>query len=170
MDIWTITDINSLPIIENFSFISSDIKADAKVTSYPVEQGSFSTYNKTVAPLDISVTLSVEGDNIALQSVISVLETLRVTKQLVNIVTPITEYNNYALQTYNYSNNNSEGTGILIVDLKFTQVREVAKQYTNAITYPADPSAASTTDTGKKQSKSFAFATFEDLFGKGEII
>ena len=84
-------------------FLSADIRNESKVVSAPVEEGSFATYNKVATPLEVNVTLGIQGDDSTLQDALDTLTTLQAGTQLVSLVTPNAEYPDLNLEGFNYS-------------------------------------------------------------------
>lgn len=152
-EIWTILDEQSLPVVTFTSFLSLDSDNTSKITNYTSEKGTFSSYNKIVAPDELAVTLAIQGNAKEIQDAIAVLDTLRKEPQKVSIVSPYKEYKWFSLESYSYSFNQSQGVNLLIAAMNFKQVNEVEAIYTNSIKYPKNPSAASAVNGGKKQGK-----------------
>jgi len=152
-EIWTILDEQSLPVLSFTSFISLDSDSSSKITNYTSEKGTFSSYNKIVAPDELAVTLAIQGNAAEIQDAIAILDTLRKEPQKVSIVSPYKEYKWFSLESYSYSFNQSQGVNLLIAAMNFKQVNEVEAIYTNSIKYPINPSAASAVNGGKKQGK-----------------
>lgn len=150
-EIWTILDEQSLPVVTFTSFISLDSDSSSKITNYTSEKGTFSSYNKIVAPDELAVTLAINGNAAEIQDAIAILDTLRKEPQKVSIVSPYKEYKWFSLESYSYSFNQSQGVNLLIAAMNFKQVNEVEAIYTNSIKYPKNPSAASAVNGGKKQ-------------------
>ena len=152
-EIWTILDEQSLPVLSFTSFISLDSDSSSKITNYTSEKGTFSSYNKIVAPDELAVTLAIQGNAAEIQDAIAILDTLRKEPQKVSIVSPYKEYKWFSLESYSYSFNQSQGVNLLIAAMNFKQVNEVEAVYTNSIKYPKNPSASSAVNGGKKQGK-----------------
>lgn len=150
-EMWTILDEQSLPVLTFTSFISLDSDNVSKITNYTSEKGTFSSYNKIIAPDELAVTLAIQGSSAEIQDAISILDTLRKEPQKVSIVSPYKEYKRFSLESYSYSFNQSQGVNLLIAAMNFKQVNEVEAVYTNSIKYPKNPSAASAVNGGKKQ-------------------
>lgn len=150
-EIWTILDEQSLPVLTFTSFISLDSDNTSKITNYTSEKGTFSSYNKIVAPDELAVTLAIQGNAADIQNAISILDSLRKQPQKVSIVSPYKEYKWFSLESYSYSFNQSQGVNLLIAAMNFKQVNEVEAIYTNSIKYTKNPSANSVVNGGKKQ-------------------
>ena len=164
-EIWTILDEQSLPVVTFTSFLSLDSDNTSKITNYTSEKGTFSSYNKIVAPDELAVTLAIQGNAAEIQDAIAVLDTLRKEPQKVSIVSPYKEYKWFSLESYSYSFNQSQGVNLLIAAMNFKQVNEVEAIYTNSIKYPKNPSASSAVNGGKKQGLQSILSKIEEGVG-----
>lgn len=164
-EVWTILDEQSLPVVTFTSFLSLDSDNTSKITNYTSEKGTFSSYNKIVAPDELAVTLAIKGNAAEIQDAIAVLDTLRKEPQKVSIVSPYKEYKWFSLESYSYSFNQSQGVNLLIAAMNFKQVNEVEAVYTNSIKYPKNPSAASAVNGGKKQGLQSILSKIEEGIG-----
>lgn len=160
-EVWTILDEQSLPVVTFTSFLSLDSDNTSKITNYTSEKGTFSSYNKIVAPDELAVTLAIQGNAAEIQDAIAILDTLRKEPQKVSIVSPYKEYKWFSLESYSYSFNQSQGVNLLIAAMNFKQVNEVEAIYTNSIKYPKNPSAASAVNGGKKQGKELTSISYD---------
>lgn len=168
---WTILDENSLPVITFTSFLSLEGVSSAKVSDYPVEEGSFSTYNKTVAPRDFTVTLAVTGDDVELQEALSCVEALRASTQMVSVIAPYQEFKGYCLESYDFASKVQDGVGILIFSMQFKEVRETKAVYTNSIRYAKTPTAVSVKERGKVQTDTSILSNLsKKATGSGRIV
>ena len=164
-EVWTILDEQSLPVVTFTSFLSLDSDNTSKITNYTSEKGTFSSYNKIVAPDELAVTLAIQGNAAEIQDAIAVLDTLRKEPQKVSIVSPYKEYKWFSLESYSYSFNQSQGVNLLIAAMNFKQVNEIEAVYTNSIKYPKNPSAASAVNGGKKQGLQSILSKIEEGAG-----
>lgn len=126
-------------VLPNAGIFDLSVRSGGSVVDSPIEQGSFFSYNKTTEPLEITVTLSFEGSDTLLQSVLSNLKTLKESVTMFSIITPTFEYENMTLQNYDYSFNREQGLGVLYVNAVFKEIKEVIVQYTQQQTVVASP-------------------------------
>ena len=106
----------------------------SRLPDEPIEKGSFSTYNRIIEPRSISCRLSVEGSASKLQSAIDRLTTLCENDEKITLTTPEQSYPNMMLESFDYRRDAINGRGVLYVDLRFKEIREVASaQTTTAI-------------------------------------
>lgn len=129
---WYLMDEDGGTPVAFTSFISMELRAEGKVVSAPVEEGSFASYNKVSSPLSIKCTLGIMGDDAELQAALHVLSILQEDTLLLSLVTPNAEYENLNLVSYNYQRRREDGLGVLYVELQLEEIRQVTVQYTNA--------------------------------------
>ena len=155
-DRWTLADQNAAAIVEFTSLISLDVRDEGQVASEPIEEGSFTSYNKTDSPLEVYTTLGVQGEPDALQSVIDRLRELKRSTTTFSLVTPEQEYENLNLESFNYVRRREDGLNALYVELHLVEIREVQSSYSN-VALPAskcrNSDNASKVNTGKAQAE-----------------
>lgn len=152
--IWTIVDSKTGEEILTFkSFLDASIVDETKIASEAVEEGSFASYNKVDTPLEIKVTLGLTGSTTELQDALDQLEKYVHSTDLINLVTPIVEYENLNLTRYDFDLKRDLGLGALYISLILEEVRQVKAEYTNVTVAPLQKRG---TVQGKKVTKSSA--------------
>lgn len=131
----------------------------SRLPNEPIEKGSFATYNRVIEPRTITCQLSVEGGKSDLQNAIDRLTTLCENDEKITLVTPEQSYKNMMLESFDYRRDVTNGRGVLYVDLRFVEIREVASQQTTtSVEEPIEPedaedgSCADDIDDGEMQS------------------
>jgi len=146
---WLLAGEDGQTILPIKSLLKISVKAGGKVVAEAIEKGSFASYNKTTAPLEISAQLGFEGDDADLKDALDKLKKLKDgvcasgRPALFSLVTPAAEYESLALESYDYDLTREDGRGALYVDCKLVEVREVKVAY-SAIA----PSNATTVNSG----------------------
>jgi hypothetical protein len=122
-----------------------------KTSTFPVEHGSFASYNKVNEPNKPKVRLAVGGkDRIAAFQAAMGSELSQ--PNLYNVVTPTCVYLNVTMESYDYSQSADNGLNLLVVDIALIEVREVTPTYTAVtIPHPKSPGSASKQVNGKMQ-------------------
>lgn len=128
---WTIVDAtigsnNYLKTICVFdSFIDFSFNKKNSVLEYPIEGGSFSTYNKQTQPFNIRATLAKSGlsFNYQKQAFIEALQKYADEALLVNVITPHATFTNCTLGGIDFENAPEENPNMLIVGLEIKEVR-----------------------------------------------
>lgn len=150
--IWTILDESGQTAVTFTSFIDIDLRNEGQALSYPIEEGKFANYNKIQAPLDIRVTLAVQGTETDFEYVLQKLDEYQKEAVKLSVSTPAALYENLTLETFNYTRNRENNSGMLTVELHLIEVREVETQVTTTvITKPKNPTSSGNTNTGKTQ-------------------
>ena len=149
---WDIYDLDGNLVFDIDSLLDIKNSVKTKVSSVPVEQGAFGSYNKVAEPFSNKVRLAVGGpDRVAAFQ--TALDTEVASTDLFNIVTPTKTYLNVTLESYDHDQT-AENGGVsgLVVDLAFIEVREVTPTYTTvAVNHPKNPNSGSKQTGGKGQ-------------------
>jgi len=112
------------------SMLEFSAEKSSRLPDEPIEKGSFATYNRIIEPRTITCQLGVAGTAQQLQSEIDRLTTLAENDEKINLITPEQSYKNMMLESFDYRRDAQNGRGVLYVDLRFKEVREVAPQQT----------------------------------------
>lgn len=111
----------------------------SRLPDEPIEKGSFATYNRIIEPRSITCQLSVEGSASKLQSAIDRLTDLCENDEKITLTTPEQSYPNMMLESFDYRRDAMNGRGVLYVDLRFKEIREIASQQTTTSVEEAEP-------------------------------
>lgn len=169
---WSIHDaVTGRAVIVPDTVTKFEFRGERRISDYPVEQGAFASYNKTVDPYEIRMTMVCSGLNYA-QSAISALglnlgqdymqkadfikqlDKMLDATDLFTVVTPDKAYENANLEHYDYRRESTNGATMLIVEAWFREVRVTASAaYTNS----NSPSATDPVSAGGV--KTFAYGS-----------
>lgn len=144
---WSLNNKSGEPVVKFTSFLSMDLRDNYQVVEGPVEEGGFASYNKVASPLEIDVSLGIEGDDATLDEALEALNQLAASTEILSVVTPESEYQNMNLESVSYRRRREDGLGVLWLDLKLIEVRQVKAQYTSV-------KVAEQKKSGKVQAKS----------------
>ena len=159
---WTISGSGGATAVNFNVFLDIEFKGESQVASEPVEKGSFASYNKQNSPNEISVTLAMTGPYALQQNALATLDKMSKGTELVSLVTPSAEYKDLNISAYNYRRSDQGGAGMLVVDLRLTEIRQVESSARTEATDKGtainadsakNKSNASTQNTGKTQTK-----------------
>ncbi|NWC11940.1 hypothetical protein HX776_24440 [Pseudomonas agarici] len=144
--VWMIIDENGKPIITPDSVVAFEYKGESRLAGYPMEKGSFSTYNKVQMPFDARMRVTCGGNGKMDRSAfLATLEYLKASLDLCTIVTPDLSYQSVNLEDFDYRRTATNGVTLITADLMFKEVRETA----SVVFGPAaQPSGADTASTG----------------------
>lgn len=141
---WMILDnsTNAIFIIPD-TVLAFEYKADTRVSDFPVQRGSFASYNNVQMPFGIRMSLVCSGLNFfqsAAQAVglnvggqsfmnkpdfLDSLTTMLDGVDLFKIVTPDQTYSNCKLEHYDYRRQSQQGATMIVVDAWFREIRQV---------------------------------------------
>lgn len=129
---WSIIDDQGQRAVAFDVMINFDITAENKVIQSPTEMGNFVMYNKVVTPNQIGLQVAIMGDSARLQEALNILFQLQASTDLISVISPEYEYQNYNLEKMQYQRAAEKGIDVIYVDLGFIEVREATVQYSNA--------------------------------------
>ncbi len=153
------------------SFYSLSFNQPTRVSDFPVEKGSFASYNKVEQPSAPVVTFSFTGTVKERKDFLDALRKATKSLDLYSVVTPEATYIGYNIESMDYERYPDNGAGLIVVRLMLKEIREVSSQYTQAsaaapITSPKLPSAASILDAGKIQAAVPGVSTLKSAVDK----
>lgn len=149
------------------STVAVDYSKETKVSDFPVERGSFASYNKVEAPSNPVVTLTVAGGESARRTFLEAIDKASKSTDLYSVVTPEKTYINYNVERYNYQRRNSRGTTLIIVEIALKEIRQVSAAYSKkAVVAPKKVAATPSVDSGKIQSKVPKVSTLKSIVNK----
>lgn len=149
---WCLVSEHGGPVVNFTSFLELDVQNQGKVLSYPVEQGSFASYNKAEEAADLLVKLGSQGLPYKHEVIISTLKKFQREAVKLSVISPFNFWPSMTLESFSHSHKREAGATMLVVDLRLIEVREVVSQTTNVtITKPRNPTSAPTKNGGKVQ-------------------
>jgi hypothetical protein len=130
---WAILNADGTLVIEPDSFVALDYRGENRICNYPVEQGSFSAYNKVAMPYDLRLMLSCGGSGaMSRQQFMQQLDFMRNSTDLYDVATPDGLYGSVNLTHVDYRRQARAGVTLIVADCWFEQVRTTAvAAYTN---------------------------------------
>ena len=112
---------NSMPD----SIVALDYKHEWRISDAPMELGAFESYNKVQVPFSNRVRMAKSGTKFDKAAFLQTLEAMAATTTvLFDIVTPEYTYVGVSIQSFTLSRNATEGTGMLLVDVEFVEIRQ----------------------------------------------
>lgn len=160
---------NPVPVLDVDTVMELKFADSSKVSDFPVEKGSFASYNKVIAPyqpkIKVLVGSSKDGQTSSQTRMQALLEDLFSEVRSTNIYDlhlPETFYEGVTVEKYDYKRTSTKGRGMLEVDITLMQVLEVTPQSTTVtLPAPAKPKAGAATNGGKAQP--FVYTTADKL-------
>lgn len=114
----------SKPAMLVSSIIELDVSAEARVSDYIIQSGSFTSYNKVRQPDIFSIRMIREGDDLNRNDMLLWLSENMSKTSLFDVLTPEFRYSNVTLTAYRVSRSARSGVSLIIADCLFQQVRE----------------------------------------------
>lgn len=135
--------------LEADSVLEMNYTSESEATSEPIEKGNFASFYKTNSPDTISLVFSFNSDDARQNAALDKIEERKKGYELISILTPTHLYEDMTILTYSYSRTNSDGMTLLVLQVDFQKIKQVAvntgvAQYKNV-------TSASKKNTGKKQ-------------------
>lgn len=135
--------------IEPDSVLEMNYTGESEATSEPIEKGNFASFYKTNSPDTISIVFSFNSDDARQNAALDKIEERKKGYELISILTPTHLYEDMTILTYSYSRTNTDGMTLLVLQVDFQKIKQVAvntgvAQYKNV-------TSASKKNTGKKQ-------------------
>jgi len=159
-----------LGVASGLSTYSFDYRKEMRVSDYPVEGGSFVTYNKVELPASPVVTMAFSGSSSDRHTFLGQIDAATKSVNGYDITTPEVTYVNYTIELYSYERRAYRGATLLMVELTLKEIRTAAAAYTTAplIVAPQNSSDSDQQNGGIVQSvvpTSTLNNAFTSLFG-----
>lgn len=147
--LWGMYDQDGRQAVVFDAFLGVRFRNGGRISSFPVEQGGFSSFNKVDTPYDAAIRLAHSGDMASRNVMLAVLERIVHSTDLYSVVTPEIVYASANLVNYAYTRDTRGGSSQLIVELYLEEVRQTAvAQFTET----EEPSGADPQSNGQVQS------------------
>ena len=116
------------------SVLAMDIAGAADVSDYPIEQGSFVSYNKVVLPDVFQFRIAQDGFEANRTSLLDWLQRVKNGLDVFDVVCPEFVYPNATLIRYTIRRTAGNGASMITADCVFQQVREKPAKYSTSNT------------------------------------
>lgn len=137
-------------VITADNVVSFDHKRDWALSTYPLEQGAFESYDKVQQPFDVRLRFSAGGSADDRQQLLDSIEAVANSLELFDAVTPEKIYRSVNVIHYDYRRESDRGAGLIVIDVWCQEVRVTA---TASFSNTQTPSGASTVDGGVVQTQ-----------------
>jgi len=161
--VWGIFNDFGLPLLQVDSVASLEYQSNSDIAKYPIEQGSFSSYNKVSLPSNCRVQfLKGTGGPLERGSVLTQIKLYEKSTLGFTIVSPEVVYLNYQIVGFSYARTAQDGATMLTINVDLEEVLEAKVDY--SIEEVKNPSDSNTVDGGAKESKQRT-SVLSDIFG-----
>lgn len=115
---------------------SLDVKYDWNIADYPMEKGSFQTYNKVRRPKEVQITLVKGGTDAARLKFLQQIASIASSLDMFDVYMPEAIIPNVNVQHYDYKRTSTNGVGLLAVDIWLIEVLvSTSPAFTNTAEY-----------------------------------
>jgi hypothetical protein len=142
---------------------------ETRSANFPVEEGSFASYNKVQTPASPVVTLALTGSSSDRTAFLNALEAACISTDLYSVVTPEVQYIGYSLDRFSYKRAAGKGATLIVVEIALEEIRQVSASYTTAATpvvSPVNPAATTQTNAGNVQASAPDQSTLQSMYTK----
>lgn len=105
-----------------------DFKQDFRVSNFPVEEGSFESYNKVPVPFDVRLTFSSGGSIANRQALIQSVDAIIGSTETFDAVTPEKTFQSINPVHQSVRRSSAKGAGLVVIDVYFVEIRVTATQ------------------------------------------
>ena len=131
------------------SVLEMSFQSESEATSEPIEKGGFASFYKTNSPETVSLVFSFSADDARQNTALEKIRERKENYDLISILTPTHLYENMTILSYSYNRTNTDGMTMLVLQVDFQQIKQVAVNTGVAVFKNA--TSASKKNTGKKQ-------------------
>lgn len=164
--------LNGEPVVTAESVVSFDFKKDANIPKFPIEGGSFESYNKVKRPFDVRLSFSTGGSPADRQALLESVDAAVDSLDLMDAVSPEAVYPSVNPIHYDYRRTSSKGVTLLVVDVFCEQVRvRASSTFTTSSSSTTPASGNGAAGAGSNGTDANASASFNDRFSAaGSIV
>lgn len=116
---------DGLPVIIADSVVSFDYRQDWTISSYPLEEGAFESYDKVQQPFDVRLRFVTGGSEADREAMLSTVANAAASLDLLDAVTPEAIYNSVNVVHQDYKRD-KERVGMIVIDVWLKEVRVTA--------------------------------------------
>ena len=132
------------------SVLEMSFQSESEATSEPIEKGGFASFYKTNSPETVSLVFSFSADDARQNTALDKIRERKENYDLISILTPTHLYENMTIISYSYNRTNTDGMTMLVLQVDFQQIKQVAVN-TGVVTVFKNATSAKKKNTGKKQ-------------------
>lgn len=123
---WGVFDSSGNTIAPYDSVFAVNYQNEARISDYPLEKGSFASYNKVDNPFDVLVTLNCGGTEDQRAAFIIAIENARRSLEKFTVMTPEYTYRNINFVGVSWQRSTREGAYMITAHLTGREIRERA--------------------------------------------
>jgi len=116
--------LNGSQVLMGDSFLGYEYINESKVPQYPMQSGSFYSYNKVATPSDVRVRITKGGSVADRSALLGELQTRAASLDLYDIVTPEQTYRSMNIVKVSHRHSDRDGATMLTLELWFLEIRQ----------------------------------------------
>lgn len=141
--VWGVFDSTGKQVLNPTNIYSFDNRNEWSLPDFPIQNGSFATYNKVVKPFEVPLRMTKGGTLSDRSNFLQQIADIAGDTNLYTVITPERSYQSVNLMHYEVTRRSSEGAFYLAeVDIYFRQILQ-QPQYTSSMVAGANTSNAS---------------------------
>lgn len=117
--------LDGVPVLTYDNFVSFGYQQEWRISTYPLENGSFQSYDKVQMPSEIRVQISAGASVLNRQAMLDLIDLNMSTTLLYDIVTPEKVYLDYNFMYREYDRHAAD-VGLVVIDLHFMEIIQTA--------------------------------------------
>lgn len=134
--------------IQADSVLDLTFRADAKISTYPQQEGQFASYNKVQVPFEVRLKLLKGGSIEARTEFLIALEEAKQSLELYSFIMPEASYDNVNIFHYDLHRTSKQGVTLLTVEVWGEQIISTAQESSSTITNAKAPGSNDPVDGG----------------------
>lgn len=128
---WGVFDQNGIPLLLADNVKSVKFQNRSKVSTAPLEKGSFAAYNKVIEPYTVNVMMTKGSGGVKERGAfLALVDAFANSTDLFMVITPEAIYPNCNIVGYDYVREAQDGARLIKVNLHLQEIREVEVEYT----------------------------------------
>lgn len=131
------------------SVLEMSFQSESEATSEPIEKGGFASFYKTNSPETVSLVFSFSSDDAKQNNALDKIKERKENYDLISILTPTHLYENMTILSYSYNRTNTDGMTMLVLQVDFQQIKQVA--INTGVAVYKNATSGKKQNTGKKQ-------------------
>lgn len=147
VSVWGILDASGNPAIAPDTFLGIDYQNSRRISNYPMEAGSFASYNKVNDPFRATVRMATGGALADREGFLADLQRMADSLDLYTLVTPEGSYPNVNLERFDYRRDERNGANMIVASAHFVEIRQAAPMAYSSLV-PQSLQTNPTTSTG----------------------
>lgn len=165
--VWGIFNAAGKPVVQPDSVYDLNYRGEYRISDFPVQAGTFASYNKVAMPYESGIRLTKGGTEKDRIEFLLDIEAALATVELFTIITPERSYLNANLYRMGFRREARNGAYLLVVDVLFREIRQVVTQYSTLTTQNSQQaSGVPIANTGRIQAAQPVQSVLRKIAGK----